>query len=80
MVGLRFCITRHLFLIASVKFRHFKITLKATKCVNKTKGTYRECINCRLLIIFANSLDTDQAQLNVGPYLDPNYLTLLWYS
>ena len=28
-----------------------------------------------LLITFANSLDTDQAQQNVGPDLDPNCLT-----
>ena len=27
-----------------------------------------------LLIIFANSLDPDQAQQNVGPALDPNCL------
>ena len=33
-------------------------------------------LECRLLIIFANSLDPDQAQQNVGPDLDPNYLTL----
>ena len=30
---------------------------------------------CRLLIIFANSLDPDQARRNVGPDLDPNCLT-----
>ena len=35
---------------------------------------------CRLLITFANSLDPDQAQQNVGPDLDPNCLTLWWYS
>ena len=33
-----------------------------------------------LLIIFANSLDPDQAQQNIGPDLDPNSLTLWWYS
>ena len=27
---------------------------------------------CRLLIIFANSLDPDQDRQNVGPDLDPN--------
>ena len=32
------------------------------------------------LITFANSLDPDQARQNVGPDLDPNCLTLLWYS
>ena len=34
---------------------------------------------CCLLITFANSLDPDQAQQNVGPDLDPNCLTPLWY-
>ena len=29
-----------------------------------------------LLITFANSLDPDQARQNVGPDLDPNFLTL----
>ena len=29
---------------------------------------------CCLLIIFANSLDPDQARQNVGPDLDPNCL------
>ena len=31
----------------------------------------------RLLITFANSLDPDQDRQNVGPDLDPNYLTLI---
>ena len=35
---------------------------------------------CYLLIIFVNSLDPDQTRQNVGPDLDPNYLTLWWYS
>ena len=30
---------------------------------------------CHLLITFANRLDPDQAQPNVGPDLDPNCLT-----
>ena len=34
----------------------------------------------RLLIIYANSLDPDQARQNFGPDLDPNCLTLWWYS
>ena len=33
-----------------------------------------------LLETFANILDPDQARLNVGSDLDPNYLTLWWYS
>ena len=33
-----------------------------------------------LLITFADSLDWDQAQHFVGPDLDPNCLTLWWYS
>ena len=32
---------------------------------------------CCLLLIFANSLDPDQARHVVGPDLDPNCLTLL---
>ena len=35
---------------------------------------------CRLLIFFENSLDHDHAQQNVGSDLDPNCLTLWWYS
>ena len=31
-------------------------------------------------VYFANSLDPDQARLYVGPDLDPNCLTLPWYS
>ena len=31
-------------------------------------------------MIFANRLDPDQAQQNVGPDLDPICLTLCWYS
>ena len=30
---------------------------------------------CLLMIIFANALDPDQNQQNVGPDLDPNRLT-----
>ena len=32
-----------------------------------------------LLIAFANSLDPDQGQQNVGPDLDPNCLTPGWF-
>ena len=35
---------------------------------------------CRLLPIFANSLDQDQARQNVGPDLNRNCLTLCCYS
>ena len=31
---------------------------------------------CHLVITFANSLDPDQDQLNVGPDLGPNYFIL----
>ena len=34
---------------------------------------------CCLLITFANSFDPDQARQNVGPDLDPNFLTSRWY-
>ena len=33
----------------------------------------------RLLIIFANCLDPDQDQQNIGPDLDPNCLTLRYF-
>ena len=33
-----------------------------------------------LLMTFANSLDPDQARQNVGPDLDPNWLTIWRYS
>ena len=39
-------------------------------------GTLLLVTTCHLLITFANSLDPDQDQQNVGPDLDPNYLTL----
>ena len=32
---------------------------------------------CCLLIMLANSLDTDQDRQKIGPYLDPNCLTLI---
>ena len=35
---------------------------------------------CRLMLIFANSLDPDQALQDIGPDLDPNCLLLCWYS
>ena len=35
---------------------------------------------CPLLITFAYSLDPDQARQDIGPDLEPNCLTLLWYS
>ena len=35
---------------------------------------------CHLLKTFANNFDPDQAQRNVAPDLDPNCLTLRWYS
>ena len=35
---------------------------------------------CCLLVTFANSLDLDQARQKVKPDLDPNCLTLWWYS
>ena len=55
---------------------------------NKGQTYFVQCFNsftasghfCHLLITFANSLDTDQARQNVGPDLNPNCLTLWWYS
>ena len=40
-------------------------------------GTIKSVCWCLLLIIFANSLDPDQARQNVRPDLDPNCLTLM---
>ena len=38
--------------------------------------SFHTCSNfCHLLMIFANSLDSDQDRLNVGPDLEPNCLT-----
>ena len=39
----------------------------------------RFCDKSRLLITFANSLDTDQDRQNLGPDLDPNRLPLGWF-
>ena len=33
-----------------------------------------------LYLLFAYSLDPDQARQNVGPDLDPNYMSFWWYS
>ena len=56
------------------------ISLKRNK---KTGNLIAPCLTylasrpfCHLLIIFANSLDQDKDQQNVGPDLDPNCLTL----
>ena len=42
---------------------------------NSLPATFRGHI-CHLLIIFANNLDPDQVQQNIGPDLDSNCLTL----
>ena len=44
------------------------------KLVTDLKSSLASSNFCSLLILFANSLDPDQ---NVGPYLDPNHLTLI---
>ena len=44
--------------------------------VTKVMGTPFWC----LLITFANSLDPDKTSQNIKPDLDPNCLTLWWYS
>ena len=45
-----------------------------------TQSLTRCLLAHHLLITFANRLDPDQARQNVGPDLDPNCLTLKWYS
>ena len=41
---------------------------------------YFIALTLSLLITFANCLNPDQAQQNVRPDLDPNCMTLWWYS
>ena len=53
--------------LAKVLARKYQVVLYLTLCP------------LCLLINFANSLDPDQAQQNVGPDLDPNCLTPGWY-
>ena len=55
-----------------------KLTLETGASLVQMDGKTKHylCL-CHLLIIFANSLDSDQARQNVGPDLDPNCLTLM---
>ena len=65
-----------------VKFGHCLniLTLRSFSWHNKEKESFNSLPAsgdfCRLLITFANSLDPEQARLNVGHILDPNSLTL----
>ena len=52
------------------------IKIKGSEILGCLIGSYM----CHLLISFANSLDPDQVQQNVGPDLGPSCLTLGWYS
>ena len=52
----------------------FNQKLVSTSCFVFNSSAAR-VYSCLLLISFANSLDPDQAQRNVGPDLDPNCLT-----
>ena len=55
----------------------FKKITENLKCVCRLFNSFHDSGDfCRLLITFANSLDTDQARQNVGPDLDPNCLML----
>ena len=71
-------VNRTLLYLKIVKFDHWPITLNQNKSdeiflnLNLARGYF-----CSLLIAFANSLEPDQDQQNVGPDLDPNSLTLL---
>ena len=53
------------------------MTIKPDDLCNVSLNSLPASDVCRLLIIFANRLDPDQAQQYVGPDLDPNRLTLL---
>ena len=43
-------------------------------------GIFTLCLLVSSAVTFANSLNAHQAEQNVRPDLDPNYLTLRWYS
>ena len=61
----------------SVNLAHHEIFgAKVGKGGIKAYARLTLCLPCYLLITFANSLEPDQAQPNVGPDLDPNCLTL----
>ena len=51
---------------------------------SKTNTLFTSCYffacYCHLLVIFAKSLDPDQARQHVWPDQDPNFLTLRWCS
>ena len=52
------------------------LPIDSSGLVPNVKGHKFVIYKCRLLIDFANSLDTDQARQNIGPDRDPNCLTL----
>ena len=57
------------------------IIIQIHEHANNIKCIFQLCVYvCCLLITFAISLDPDQARQSVGPDLDPNRLTLWWYS
>ena len=61
--------------------RQRMIEFKSTQNYTKSIKSFLESIEfCRLQIFFANSLEPDQAQQNVGPDQDQNCLTTWWYS
>ena len=72
--------------ISNVSFFLLTEYPEARKCHSCTRFRNGKLIYCHLtltllvatclLITFANSLDPDQAQQNVGPDLDPNCLPL----
>ena len=56
------------------KFTNYKVFMSLKIAFTKT------LLKCHiLLMIFANSLDPDQASQDTGPDLDPNCLKLLRY-
>ena len=42
--------------------------------------TLSHLVQCHLQKFFATNLDPAQSRQNIGPDLDPNRLTLWWYS
>ena len=58
-----------------MKLNLAKILARKSKVVSQSCSVFNSLLAssnlCHLLITFANSLDADQAQQNVGPDLDP---------
>ena len=67
--------------VPQIEPQEFEEMLNSNMKVSTSRKNYSKTnVNSLTLITFSNSLDPDQARQNVRPDLDPNCLTLLWYS